>query len=287
MMMKRTSTSILSLVLLFSWVAPSYGANKCEKLFTVDLEALYSAELKELVKSHYSIDQKQNLVSNLFLRFGMRQFKLKYMESPKDIRQGVSETEHLFQVASRFSGEYKDLSPEMLWFERRVLAEGIDSLVLKYRDIPESHAVLVLIRKILKSRIVKFAQNFRNLPYRNDKSIPDDLYEKIKREEPPPPLPNELIEKIMKNGPTAHEKELLDYYDSTNQDRIDRYRQVRKIYATFFILLLSYTTWDQLGTIDEKIGEARLKKTLKSLEELDEFMNALNEELARRDLYKD
>jgi hypothetical protein len=266
----QASTLVLAFALLFSWVTPAFAANKCENLFTMDLEPIYREELKQIIKSHYSISQKQNLISNLFLKFAMRQFKLKYLESPQDIRRGISETEHLFQVASRFSGESKILSPEMLWMEREVLARGIDTLVHKYRDVPESHLVFKLIRKTLKSRIVKFAQNFRNLPYRDDKAIP-----------------NELMDKIMQDGVTAHEKELLEFYKSTNQDGIDQYRQIRKIYATFFILLLSYTTWDQLDTVDEKVNAAKFKNTLRGLDELEELENALNEELSRRNLYKD
>jgi hypothetical protein len=267
---KQTSTALLAFMLAFSWVTPAFAKNKCQDLFTVDLEPVYRAELQQLVRSHYSIEQKQNFVSDLFLKYGLREFKLKYMESPKDIRRGISETEHLFNVASRFTGEHTNLSPEIRWLEREVLARGIDSLVLKYRDVPERHIILVLIRKILKSRLVQFAQNFRNLPYRNDKVIPEELFEKI-----------------MRDGVTPHEKELLEFYDTTNQDRIDQYRQIRKIYATFFILLLSYTTWNQLGTVDEKVNAAKFEKTIKGLEELQDFADALDMELSRRGLYKD
>lgn len=270
MILKRSSLFLLAFTLLFSWVSPAYAKDKCQELFSEDLEPVYRAELLEMVRNHYSIEKKQNLISDLFLKYGMRQFKLKYMESPKAIRRGISETEHLFEVASRFTGEHRNLTPEMRWLEREVLARGIDSLVFKYRDVPEKHIILVLIRKILKSRIVQFAQNFRNLPYRNDKMIPDALFEKI-----------------MKDGITVHEKELLEFYDTTNQDRIDQYRQIRKIYATFFILLMSYTTWNQLGTVDEKINDAEIQKTIESLEDLDAFLNALDRELSRRNLYKD
>lgn len=273
-MIKRIAHSFITFMLVFTWVAPSFGfgfgKNKCQELFTIDLEPIYRAELKQLISTHYSFEQKESIIGDLFLKFGLRQFKLKYMESPQDIRRGVSETEHLFQVGSRFTGEYTALSPEMRWLERETLSRGIDSLIIKYRDIPESHVVLRLIRKILKSRLVQFAQNFRNLPYRKDKVIPEDLFEDI-----------------MRDGPMAHEARLKEFYDSTNQDRIDNYRHIRKIYATFFILLLSYTTWDQLNTIDEKINRAKFVKTLEGLEELLEFQEALDQELARRDLYKD
>lgn len=266
--------SFIAFSLVFTWVAPSFGfgfgKNKCQELFTIDLEPIYKAELKKLIDTHYSFEKNESIIGDLFLKFGLRQFKLKAMESPQDIRRVVSETEHLFQVGSRFTGEYTALSPEMRWFERETLSRGIDSLVLKYRDVPESHVVLRLIRKIMKSRLVQFAQNFRNLPYRKDKVMPEDLFEAI-----------------MRDGLLAHEARLKEFYDSTNQDRIDNYRHFRKMYSTFFILLLTYTTWDQLNTIDEKVNSAKFAKTLKGLDELLEFQEALDQELARRDLYKD
>ena len=269
-MIKRLSHAFISAILITSWVSPVHARNKCEKLFTIDLEPRYRAELQELVSTHYSFEQQQSFIGNMFLKYGLREFKLKYMETPKDIRRGVSETEHLFQVGSRFTGEYKALSPEMRWFEREVLSRGIESLVHKYRDVPEGHILIRLIKKILKSRIVKFASNFRNLPYRNDKVMPEELFNKI-----------------MKDGPTAHEAELIALYKTTNQDGIDQYRQIRKIYATFFILFLSYTTWDQLSEVDEKVNKAKLENTIEALEDLLQFTDALDQELARRDLYKD
>lgn len=273
-MMKQFAQFILAFILVFAWTAPSFGfifgKNKCQELFTIDLEPIYRAELKQLISTHYSFEQKESIIGDLFLKFGLRQFKLKSMEASRDIRRAVSETEHLFQVGSKFTGEYHALSPEMRWLERETLSRGIDTLVLKYRDVPESHAVLRLIRKILKSRLVQFAQNFRHLPYRSDKVVPQELFEDI-----------------MRDGPIAHEARIKEFYDSTNQDRIDGYRHIRKIYSTFFILLLSYTTWDQLNTIDEKVNRAKLVKTLEGLEDLLEFQEALDQELARRNLYKD
>lgn len=278
-MMKRATTSILAFLLLFTWVAPSYAAEECHDLFSVDLEPIYKAEIKKLFRTHYSISERQNKIAELFLWHGLRRFKLTDMESSKDIRQFISETEHLFQVASKFTGEFKDLSPEMLWFERESLARGIDSLVLKYRDVPERHAIIQLIRKIMKSRIVKFARDVRTAPYVRDNAFNDALFDKI-----------------MTDGPEAHEAEILGFYRQktyqhldfeANQYAIDKYRQFRKIYSTMFILIASYLTWQSLSSVDDKVNGAEFDKVQKSFDEFQEFMDLVDQENAHRGLYKD
>lgn len=278
-MIKRAATSILAFLLLFTWVSPSYGADQCHDLFSVDLEPIYKAEIKKLFRAHYSIPERQSKIADLYLWYGLRRFKLRAMETPEDVRQFVSETEHLFQVASKFTGEFQELTPEMLWFQRKVLSRGIDSLVTQYRDVPESHVIIQLIRKIMKTRVVKFMRDLRTAPYFRDNEFGDILFDKI-----------------MKDGPVAHQPEILEFYRKkvpqhfkleADQYAIDKYRQFRKIYSTMFILIASYLTWQSLNTVDDKVNDAEFDKTLKSFDELQELMDLVDQENARRGLYKD
>lgn len=271
-MNRRICSFLTAMSLWITGTFPHYAsaANSCDDMFDFSREGQYRDLLETVIRKHYDIPHETSLVAELFLMYGLRRLKLSGMESKFDMGQAIVESEHVFQVAHRFANNFEKSyeTSSMQWARRHILSRGIEPLVNEYFVAKDRPRILKLINRILDNRLVSFAMNLRRLPYFSDRVISPGLQAKIVRD-----------------GPEAHQKAIEDAYSQTGQNVVQGYRQVSSIYASFFIVLLSYTAWQSLHSVDDEINEKRVAKLIDGLEDLAKLVEETDREMQRRGLY--
>jgi hypothetical protein len=237
----------------------------------------YNSSVLDNLRSHFELSENQNLLIKSLVNMAARPFILrKLSNAPENANlHNILRAQKFLRIAQRIQNreplfENKE-SPESLWLQRELLGRSIDSLIINHTSLyPAQKAkALQLLRKIFGNRAVQFLLNPARLPMVKDKKIPE-----------------ELLEKIFRDGLEKNEKELSMYFSTSGQKNIEGYRRFANIYFVVFSAVMIQVLLDQTEDFKKEVNEKKIEKLDESLESMDAMLDLLDKEFESRGLYE-
>ncbi|UYL07679.1 hypothetical protein B9G69_011540 [Bdellovibrio sp. SKB1291214] len=240
-------------------------APRCEGVFEADSQVRLAA--REVLSEHYDLDGA-SLLQTMVLRFSARQLALHKEPTSVELRERVVRIDRLIQLTARLSRDSSiSSSAPSRWVEREVLSRGLEGLMKDHGyDQARTRGIL---RKIFSHRAVQFLLNPADLPFVADRT-----------------LPAPIIERILREGPESARAEINAHYRSQNQNYVDGYRHFAKAYKVVALTLFAVLSWQSYEDTMANINEKKKGQLKQSLDNMDGFLNELDQEFEKRGLYK-
>lgn len=255
----------LALSTMISAQSVAAPAPRCQTVF-IDANAA-RLELQNILWENYDLEAS-SLFQKMILKYSARRLHKTLGGTAQDLKESVVLVDRWIQIAESL-GSASEIGTylEKDWVRREVLTRSVQDIMHSYGY--EAARGQRLFKKIFSHRAVRFLLNPGELPFVADR-----------------PVPPEILERMFREGPEAVHHEIQAFYQSQGQYRVDAYRGFAKMYKWVALTVFAILAWDHFEESQEKISEEQKLKLTKSLEDLDEMLSVLDEEFARRGLYK-
>lgn len=248
---------------------PAFAAVSCEAVFASPREAI-RADVRALLKERSLVSDPATLIERAIVSRLVRLVRAAGATGPK-IRENVVASEGLLSVLSRLTGNgvlaAKD--PAARWAERELTSRGLDELA-RAHGLATGGRASGAFRRLLGNRAVRFLLNPTVPPSVKDRAVPEPL-----------------LAAILRDGVEAHSLELRARFAAAGQNRVEAYRRFARGYrvvATAVMLSLAYAQYE--AALDD-INDEQKREFEKSLERLEDFLEALDHELEERGMYRE
>lgn len=262
-MFKIFGAVALSFVISTQSLAAS--APSCRHIFLIKNAA--RLELQEILKENYNLDS-DSILQKMILKYSARKLNKSFGSTPRDLQESIVQVDRLIQIAESLgSASEKGSYLEKDWVRREVLSKSVQDIMHSYGY--ETAQAKTIFKKIFANRAVRFLINPGELPF-----IPDR------------PVPPAILEKMFREGPESVRTDMREFYESQKQYNVDSYRTVSKLYKWVAVSIFAILAWEHFEESREVIKAEQKDKFTNSLDDLDEMLSVLDEEFARRGLYK-
>ncbi len=254
---------LMILILLFSQILSA--SPTCRKVYSEPISAKdYALSL--------GIAEKQDLISRFIFKRYLQKWQKNKIYSPESFDRTIQKSYVLLNQLKKRQGlidnrdrDFHSRPEEVVsWVEQELMKTGLKGYML---ITPQNQTRLAKtqnqLTRIFNSRFMKilWSLSTQTLPERKDR-----------------PLPADLMAKIAMDGLDPHFVEATKAFQLTKQNRIETYRQLRRVFGSMMLMVSAMISFHQLEQSDQAQktqAEVTREESEKQYNEMEKGLDAL------------